>query len=128
MERAGKETIHCAAPDEGPRPYVEALARALRSGARPDGIVTVGTSATIGALRALTDAGLRVPHDCRLVALDGDSALDCLVPSVSSVDAPLADLAVDAAENLLLTLRPKSGGMIGPRVRKGTLVARESSA
>lgn len=128
MELAGKKPVHCAAPDDGPRPYAEALTRAIRSGISPDGIVSVGTSATIGALRALTDAGLRVPHDCRLIALDGDSALDCLVPSVSSVDAPLADLAVDAAETLLLTLRPNSSGMIGPRVRKGTLAVRESSA
>ena len=126
-ETVEAEPILVASANEGPAAYVEALARALRGGAAPDGIVAVGTDAAIGAIRALADAGRRVPHDCRLAAVDGDSALACLVPSVTAVEAPLADLAVDAAEALLLTLRPNSSGMIGPRVRKGTLIERESS-
>lgn len=107
--------------------FVDTLAKALRRGAAPDGIVAVGTAATIGAIRALSDAGCRVPQDCRLVAVDSDPALSYLVPSVSSVEAPLAELAVDAAETLFLTLRPNPASMIGPRVRKGTLIVRESS-
>lgn len=126
-EAVGSEPVHIAAPGEEPGAFAEALAKAMRGGVAPDGMVAVGTSAAIGAIRALADAGCRVPHNCRLVAVDGDSALACLVPSVTSVEAPLADLAVDVAETLLLTLRPTSGGMIGPRVRQGTLVIRESS-
>ena len=113
--------------------YVEATARALREGAAPQGIVAVGTSAAIGTIRALADAGCRVPHDCRVVALDGDGDgdgdgdLGCLVPSITAVEAPITDLAVDAAEALFVTLRPKGAAMIGPSVRKGRLVVRESS-
>ena len=121
------DPIHIAASGEEPSAFVEAVARAIRAGAAPDGIVAVGTSAAIGAIRALADAGCSIPGDCRLVAVDGDDALACLVPSVSTVEAPLAHLAVDVAETLLLTLRPTAGGMIGPRVRQGTLVVRESS-
>lgn len=127
MESSGGKITTCSASDDVPAAFVEALAKALRSGEAPDGIVAVGTSAAIGAIRALADAGLSVPDDCRLIAVDGDGALACLVPSVSAVEAPLADLAVDAAETLFLTLRPQPAGMIGPRVRTGTLVVRESS-
>lgn len=126
-EVAGDEALTIASPDESPSSFVEAVTRALRGGAKIDGIVAVGTSAAIGAMRALADTGCRVPHDCRLVAVDGDDALACLVPSVTAVHAPLADLAVDAAEALFVTLRPKPTGMIGPRVRQGRLVVRESS-
>ena len=121
------DPILIAATGEEPTAFVEAAARAIRGGLAPDGIVAVGTAAAIGAIRALSDAGCKIPQDCRLVAVDGDGALACLVPSVTTVEAPLADLAVDVAETLLLTLRPASGGMIGPRVRQGRLVVRESS-
>jgi DNA-binding LacI/PurR family transcriptional regulator len=127
IESAGGKKLTFSASEDSPVAFVEALARALRGGDAPDGIVAVGTSAAIGAIRALADAGLSVPKDCRLIAVDGDSALACLVPSVSAVVAPLADLAIDAAETLFLALRPNPAGMIGPRVRSGTLVVRESS-
>ncbi len=122
-----EEPIEISASGDGPGSYVEALARTLRKGKKIDGVVAVGTAAAIGALRALADAGCRVPHDCRLAAVDGDEALACLVPSVTTVEAPLADLAVDAAEALFVALRPNPAGMIGPRVRQGKLVVRESS-
>lgn len=121
------EPILITANEEGPAGFVDSLSRALRVGVRPDGIVAVGTAAAIGAIRALADAGLRIPQDCRLVAVDGDGALACLVPSVTAVEAPLGDLAVDAAEALLVTLRPNASAMIGPRSRGGKLVVRESS-
>jgi DNA-binding LacI/PurR family transcriptional regulator len=119
--------IEISAADDSPAAFVEAMAKALRTGAAPDGVVAVSTAAAIGAVRALADSGCKVPHDCRVAAVDGDGTLGCLVPSVTTVEAPLADLAVDAAETLFLTLRPQATGMIGPRVRKGTLVVRESS-
>ena len=121
------EPLEIAASDDGPAAYVEALSRVLRRGEKVDGVVAVGTSAAIGAIRALANAGCRVPYDCRVAAVNGDEALACLVPSVTAVEAPLADLAVDAAEALFVTLRPNPAGMIGPRVRRGTLVVRESS-
>ena len=126
-EMADGEPILIAAPDDGPLAYRDALAQSLRWGTKPEAIVAVGTAATVGVVRALADAGLRVPEDCRVAALDGDETLGCLVPSITAVEAPLADLAVDTAEALLLTLRPSASGMIGPRVREGRLVVRESS-
>ncbi|RYG25307.1 LacI family transcriptional regulator [bacterium] len=127
IEGAGKSPIRLVAADDTPLAFVEAMEQSLRVVEAPDGIVAVGTSAAIGAIRALANVGLSVPKDCRLVAVDGDGALGCLVPSVSAVEAPLAELAIDAAETLFLTLRPNPAGMIGPRVRTGTLVVRESS-
>ena len=124
---SGAEPILVEAAEDTPPAHVVALARALKRGEAPDGVVTVGPSATIGAIRTLANADRRVPHDCRLVAVDGDDCLGCLVPAITTVEAPLADLAVDAAEALFVTLRPKATGMIGPSVRKGTLVVRESS-
>ena len=125
--RDGADPLLIEAEEDAPAAYVKALARALTARQTPDGIVAVGPSAAIGAVRALADSGGRVPHDCRLVAIDGDGTLGCLVPSVTTVVVPLADLAVDIAEALFVTLRPKATGMIGPSVRKGTLVVRESS-
>jgi DNA-binding LacI/PurR family transcriptional regulator len=127
IEKAGKSPMLHVASADNPQAFVEAVEQVLRAGDRPDGIVAVGTAAAIGAMRALANQGLSVPKDCRLVAVDGDGALSCLVPSVSAVEAPLAELAVDAAETLFLTLRPQPAGMLGPRVRAGTLVVRESS-
>lgn len=126
-ESVGAEPQTVAAADDSPAAYVEAFRKALKGGMAPDGVVAVGTAAAVGALRALADEGCRVPHDCRVVAVNGDGTLLCLVPSISAVEAPLADLAVDAFEALFLTLRPQAASMIGPRVRKGRLVVRESS-
>ncbi len=126
-EVVGDDAATVSAAADTPAAFVEALAKALRTGLAPDGIVAVGSTAALGAIRALADAGCRVPHDCRIAAVDGDGTLACLVPSVTAVEAPLADLAVDATEALLLKLRPTPTGMIGPMVRQGKLVERESS-
>lgn len=129
MNESSIEPVTIAARDSSAMASREALTGMLNKGLKPDGLVVVGTGAAIGGLRALADVGMKVPKDCRMVAVDGDETLGCLVPSISAVQAPLADLAVDAAETLLLTLRQNSqGGMIGPRVRQGSLVVRESSA
>jgi DNA-binding LacI/PurR family transcriptional regulator len=55
----------------------------------------------MGALRALADAGLRVPDDVQVVGFDDIDEAAYLVPSLSSVD-PGHDEMADTITSLLM--------------------------
>lgn len=57
--------------------------------------------AAIGLLRALTEAGLRVPHDVSVVGFDGVHLAAYTSPKLTTVAQPIFDLGRTAAELLL---------------------------
>ncbi|AJP72500.1 LacI family DNA-binding transcriptional regulator [Sphingomonas hengshuiensis] len=55
----------------------------------PDGIVAGADVTAIGALRALTEAGVRVPQDVRVMGYDGLPIGEHFAPSLSTIDQNL---------------------------------------
>jgi LacI family transcriptional regulator len=65
-----------------------AMDRLLAAGPPPDGLLCVSDLIAYGAHRRLTEAGLSVPGDVRLVGIDGNPLNAWLAPWLASVHAP----------------------------------------
>jgi DNA-binding LacI/PurR family transcriptional regulator len=103
----------------------EAARRLVESGAAFDAIFAGSDLIAIGALRALAEAGLRVPEDVAVVGFDD-------IPAASLANPPLTTIMQDirgGGERLVETLLAQIAGRPGPDARLPTrLIVRESSA
>jgi LacI family transcriptional regulator len=70
-------------------------------GPRPTALVVGNNLMTIGALRAIDDAGLSVPGDVALVAIDDPFWARHIAPALTTVAQPVRRMATDAMELLL---------------------------
>lgn len=105
----------------------EAMGKLLRASPRPDGVFCYNDPVAIGAMRAISEAGLRVPDDIAVVGAGNVHYSDFLAVPLTTVDQGTFEIGKQAA-NLLLEqisskrkLRPKKI-LIEPR-----LVIREST-
>ena len=79
----------------------EVVADLLAREPRPTALVVGNNLMTIGALRAVRDAGLRVPGDVALVGIDDPFWAPHLDPPLTTVMQPVRRMASDAMELLL---------------------------
>ncbi|MEV6958445.1 LacI family DNA-binding transcriptional regulator [Streptomyces sp. NPDC051207] len=78
-----------------------ATAALLSLGARPTGLVTADNAMTIGALRALRDAGLSVPRDIALCCFDDFPWADLFEPRLTAIAQPSTEIGAEAVRALL---------------------------
>ena len=83
---------------------------------------------TLGAVRAIHEVGLRVPHDLSLVGFDDHPVASLLVPSITVVDRPSYDQGALAMRLLLRRLGGESSGDPRTIVLDTALLVRESTA
>jgi DNA-binding LacI/PurR family transcriptional regulator len=104
-----------------------AMRRLLKLPQRPDAVFCFNDLMALGALRAIHEAGLRVPHDIALVGFDDVEEAEYAIPSLTTV-APdktgIAEAAVDALLHRIADGYGEPGRLIQPGHR---LVIRESS-
>ena len=86
---------------EAGRQAVEAM---LRAGLAFRSILAVSDALAVGAMRALREAGLRVPDDVAVMGMNNDDVAEYTDPPLSSVDLRAEDLGGEAAEMLLETI------------------------
>lgn len=80
----------------------EAVREALATtGVDFDGLFTASDAQAIGALRALREAGVKVPEDVAVVALDGSEAGLFTNPTLTAVVQDVHELATNAVEILI---------------------------
>lgn len=94
-------------------------------GARPTAVLVYNDLTAIGALRALHDAGIRVPDDMALVGTDGIELGEYTTPPLTTVDHPreeLGRLAIETVCGLLAGTRPADT----ERVLQARLIVRAS--
>ncbi len=117
-----------AASDRKPYGFVEeagyeGMKILLARNASPDAVFAASDIQALGAMRALREAGLRVPEDCGLIGFD-DIELSRYV-GLTTVRQPMYEMGKLAIEKLLARLedpeRPVSHTVFSPR-----LVVRES--
>ena len=104
-----------------------AMAELLRSPDRPDAVFCFSDELALGALRAVVDAGLRVPEDVALVGFDDIEDGRWSRPSLSTVSPDKALLAEVAIDRLIALV----GGSTEPPRSTLTahhLLVRESSS
>lgn len=107
------------------------LTRALLTGSDepPDGLLCFNDHLALGALRAVHEAGLRVPHDIAVLGFDDVDAGHYSIPTLSTIAPDKDELARQAVALLLERIDSGEVPPDEPReVRVGhTLIAREST-
>lgn len=73
----------------------------LAAGHRPTAIVAGNDLIAIGAVKALSEAGMRVPEDCEIVGFDGIEMAAVFDPGISTVRQPIAEMAEEAVKMLV---------------------------
>jgi LacI family transcriptional regulator len=81
----------------------------------------------LGAIRALQEAGLRVPQDISVVGFDDIQGAAYSNPSLTTVRQPLAEMGRIAAKALLERIEGKTDGPVEIAIEP-TLVVRQSTA
>src|SRR5699024_2291832 len=100
-----------------------AMKQILETGRPPDGIFAANDPAALSALRALTEAGLKVPENTRLVGFDNIHLAEQARLTTLSVDK--LDLGRTGACMLLDWINRKN--MPENAVLSGSLIIRESA-
>lgn len=103
-----------------------ATARLLELEPRPTAIFAANDSMAIGALSALRERGLRVPHDVAVAGFDDIPLAQYLDPPLSSVHVDISALGERAALRLLDAVRDKAAHRHRSETFPTTLVLRRS--
>ncbi|GAA3328922.1 LacI family DNA-binding transcriptional regulator [Paeniglutamicibacter sulfureus] len=78
-----------------------AMARLLQSVEPPTAIVSMNNAMTIGVMKALRDAGLRVPRDVALVGFDDFEWADSFEPRLTTMAQDVETMGAEAVQMLL---------------------------
>ena len=84
------------------RDAYEAVSRRLRQGADFTALFAIADSMAIGAMRALRDAGRRVPEDCSVIAIDGLELSAYIEPPLTTLCQPMEEMGRRSAQILSL--------------------------
>jgi LacI family transcriptional regulator len=95
---------------------------------RPDALFVTNNLMTLGALRAVHEAGLRVPEDVALVGFDDASWTPFTSPALTVVAQPTYEIGQRAAELLATAGEVGDGDERRHLVLRPTLVVRQSTA
>ncbi|WP_240675218.1 LacI family DNA-binding transcriptional regulator [Cellulomonas endophytica] len=101
----------------------------LASGVEFDAVFALNDALAVGVLRALGEAGRRVPDDVAVIGFDNISTGHFTLPSLSSIDPGRDEIAEVAVGMLLERIGWGEGTSRGPRLHKAAfrVVAREST-
>lgn len=108
-------------------PGYEAARRIVESGIDCDGVVCATDSLALGLIRGFADLGVRVPDDVRVIGFDGISVGRWTVPTISTVEVDMTDLARKAMAMLVSRIEGEYDGEPRRQIAGYRLIARESS-
>lgn len=94
---------------------------------RPDAIFTISDRMAIGAMLAIKEKGLKMPHDIGLVGFNNEPVTSLVTPTISSVDQPAFELGKMAGKLFIEVLHNNSDMSGVEEVLKPKLIIRESS-
>jgi LacI family transcriptional regulator len=105
----------------------EGMKQLLKLKPRPDGVFCYNDPVALGAMKAILEAGLRIPEDIALIGCGNANYAELLRVPLSSIDQESATLGKDAAKLALSLLRRKSAGAAKTMLVEPRLIIRESS-
>ncbi|MGH2616376.1 MAG: LacI family DNA-binding transcriptional regulator [Thermomicrobiales bacterium] len=103
----------------------EALMRRLWN-ERPTAVFVAGDAMALGAMRALTRLGARIPDDCSLVAFGNPDSVRYATPAVTTIDLPVATAGQVAVELALRRMHQPEAKEV--RMLDTSLLIRETTA
>src|SRR5688572_22565216 len=71
---------------------------------RPDAIFTISDRMAIGAMLAIKEKGLKMPHDIGLVGFNNEPVVNLVTPGISSVEQPAFEMGKLAAKLFIETV------------------------
>lgn len=83
------------------RDAYDAVQRKLEENVDFTALFSIADSMAIGAMRALRDAGRRIPEDCSVIAIDGLELSAYIEPPLTTLCQPMEELGRRSAEILL---------------------------
>jgi len=101
-----------------------AMERLLR--AEPTAVFAASDVMAMGAVKALTQAGRRVPDDISVGGYDDDPIATLMSPPLTTVQQPVVDLGRRAAE-MLIHLLEHPGAPVQPQLLSTRLIVRGST-
>ncbi len=87
--------------------YIE-VKKALEKGARWSAIFSANDQMAIGAMKAIKEAGLRIPEDISVIGVDGIYVTTLIDPPLTTVELPRFDMGYRAGELLMEMISEKS--------------------
>ncbi|MFE5837450.1 LacI family DNA-binding transcriptional regulator [Arthrobacter sp. NPDC056493] len=99
----------------------------IRSGERFDGLFCVTDTAALGALRALHEAGIRVPEEVKVIGFDNLVEGEYSTPSLSTIDPDNAEMARMAVKMLVQRIADPANRKPTEFISSFRVVAREST-
>ena len=94
---------------------------------RPDAIFTISDRMAIGAMLAIKEKGLNMPHDIGLVGFNNEPVTRLVTPAISSVDQPAFEMGKIAAKLFIETVHNDQDMSHVEEILKPKLIIRESS-
>ncbi len=79
----------------------EAMKKLLRLKKRPSAVFCSNDDMAIGAMKAVYDAGMKVPQDISLMGFDDNGISAYLTPAITTVKRPIEDMSREGAAMLL---------------------------
>lgn len=76
---------------------------------RPTAVFCANDAMAVGALRAVREAGLRVPADLAVTGFDDIPVARYLTPALTTVHVPIQEMGKQAVQSLLRALQPLAG-------------------
>jgi phosphoserine phosphatase RsbU/P len=101
-----------------------AVAHWLKTRTVPDAIIAANDEMALGALAALTNAGLSVPSDVKLVGFDDLEHSRLSTPPITTVRQPVKDLAIAAVRTIMDQLNGRDVPQL--QILQTQLILRES--
>ena len=86
-----------------------AMQRRLLAGAQFTALFAISDNMAIGAMRALREAGRRIPEDCSVIAIDGLTISDYINPALTTLCQPMEHMGRRSVEILLDMVEHRGG-------------------
>ncbi len=98
----------------------------LASGRDFSAIFACNDDMAIGAIKALHDAGIKVPEQCAVIGIDNEAIGQYIKPQLSTIELPIKEIT-HAAMQMALALAKGQAIPTGTQEFKGKLVVRDST-
>ncbi len=113
--------------DGGDRRGYDGMRQLLKLRPRPDGVFCYNDQVALGAMKAILEAGLRIPQDVAMIGCGNANYAELLRVPLSSIDQDSVTLGKDAARLALSLLKRKLAGAPKTLLVEPRLIIRESS-
>jgi len=122
-------TVQLESESPTPQPGYEMTCKLLKTGLRFTALFAFNDISALGAIRALREAGRRVPEDVSVIGFDDIQSAAYQNPGLTTIRQPLREMGMTAAETLLARINaPKNADYPKNIVVEPELIVRGSTA